>query len=168
LLRRAEKPSEHEPRGDIVLGGLRISETAQEVWLDGKSVQLTTQEFELILLLGRRAGQVLSREEIFRNVRGIDYNGLDRSIDGRISKLRNQGRRPRRPGSKPSGARATCSCRMPGAPSKPSGGPGGGGSCSAPIACGRAARGGNGARCDRVPRVAVAERGRFGSNGGRF
>lgn len=88
LLRRAEKPSEHEPRGDIVLGGLRISETAQEVWLDGESVPLTTQEFELLVLLARRAGQVLSREEIFRNVRGIDYNGLDRSIDGRISKLR--------------------------------------------------------------------------------
>jgi len=89
LLRRADRSNDHEStRGDIVLGRLRISETAQEVWLDGEVVPLTTQEFELVCLLARHAGQVLRREEIFRNIRGIDYDGLDRSIDGRISKLR--------------------------------------------------------------------------------
>jgi DNA-binding response OmpR family regulator len=71
-----------------VLGGLRVSEAAQTVWLDGEQVPLTTHEFELVALLARHAGQVLSREEIFRSIRGIDYDGLDRSIDGRISKLR--------------------------------------------------------------------------------
>lgn len=89
LLRRSDRPYEgHRRRGDVVLGGLRISETAQEVWLEGRSVTLTAHEFELLCLLARRAGQVLSRDEIFRSVRGIDYDGLDRSIDGRISKLR--------------------------------------------------------------------------------
>jgi DNA-binding response OmpR family regulator len=89
LLRRAEKPSEQAPRrGDLVLGGLRISEAAQEVLLDGEPVPMTTQEFDLIVLLARNAGQVLSRVEIFQSVRGIEYDGLDRSIDGRISKLR--------------------------------------------------------------------------------
>ncbi len=71
-----------------MLGGLRISSAAQEVSLDGKPVQLTTHEFELLLLLARHAGTVLSRDDIFHNLRGIDYDGLDRSIDGRISKLR--------------------------------------------------------------------------------
>jgi DNA-binding response OmpR family regulator len=89
LLRRAEKSATHAShRGDIVLGTLRISEAAQEAWLDGEPVPLTTQEFELLLLLARRAGQVLSRDDIFHNMRGIEYDGLDRSIDGRISKLR--------------------------------------------------------------------------------
>jgi DNA-binding response OmpR family regulator len=89
LLRRAEKSATHAShRGDIVLGTLRISEAAQEAWLDGEPVPLTTQEFELLSLLARRAGQVLSREDIFHNMRGIEYDGLDRSIDGRISKLR--------------------------------------------------------------------------------
>ena len=73
---------------EIVLGGLRISPSAQEVMLDGRHVQLTTHEFELLLLLARHAGTVLSRDDIFHNLRGIDYDGLDRSIDGRISKLR--------------------------------------------------------------------------------
>lgn len=89
LLRRAVADEQRQPAiGDIVLGGLRISEAAQEVWLDGASVQLTTHEFELLRLLARHAGRVLSREDIFRHLRGIEYDGIDRSIDGRISKLR--------------------------------------------------------------------------------
>ena len=89
LLRRVEtfdKPN--HTGGDIILGGLRISPSAQEVILDGRHVRLTTHEFELLLLLARHAGTVLNRDDIFRNLRGIDYDGLDRSIDGRISKLR--------------------------------------------------------------------------------
>ncbi|MCP4302712.1 MAG: response regulator [Gammaproteobacteria bacterium] len=89
LLRRVEGGSAvKQYTGDIILGGLRISEAAQEVWLDGASVQLTTQEFELLCLLAKQAGTVLSRKAIFRNLRGLEYDGLDRSIDGRISKLR--------------------------------------------------------------------------------
>ena len=89
LLRRVDKGAEQaKPVGEIVLGGLRISEAAQEVWLDGSNIELTTQEFELLCMLARHAGKILSREEIFRRLRGIEYNGVDRSIDGRISKLR--------------------------------------------------------------------------------
>jgi two-component system, OmpR family, response regulator RstA len=89
LLRRADRPQERQGRRpDIVIGGLRISEAAQTVWLDGEIVALTTHEFDLILLLARNAGRVLGREEIFHNMRGIEYDGLDRSIDARISKLR--------------------------------------------------------------------------------
>jgi DNA-binding response OmpR family regulator len=89
LLRRVDESLDQlKPHGDIVIGGLRISEASQEVWLDGRNVQLTTQEFELLILLARHVGTVLSREEIFRELRGIDYNGLDRSVDGRVSKLR--------------------------------------------------------------------------------
>lgn len=88
LLRRAEQRGGARRHEDIVLGGLRISEASQQVWLDGEPVALTTQEFELLLLLARSSGHVLSREEIYRNIRGIEYDGLDRSIDGRISRLR--------------------------------------------------------------------------------
>ncbi len=89
LLRRAES-SEQVPTqgGDIVLGALRISASSQEVALEDIPVQLTTHEFELLLLLARHAGTVLSRDDIFHHLRGIDYDGTDRSIDGRISKLR--------------------------------------------------------------------------------
>ena len=72
---------------DIVFGGLRISE-AHRVWLDGVEITLTTQEFELLYELARSAGTILSRDDLFKRIRGIDYDGLDRSIDSRISKLR--------------------------------------------------------------------------------
>ena len=88
LLRRVDARQSPERSSDIELGGLRVSTAAQQAWLDGEPVELTTQEFELLALLARKAGRVLSRDEIFRAVRGIDYDGLDRSIDGRISKLR--------------------------------------------------------------------------------
>ena len=89
LLRRVEgtaKPAAQS--GDIVLGVLRISPSAQDVTLDNQPVLLTTHEFELLLLLAKHAGTVLSRDDIFHHLRGIDYDGTDRSIDGRISKLR--------------------------------------------------------------------------------
>ncbi len=89
LLRRAERSELNgERRPDLHLGALRISETSREVWLQGRPVPLTTQEFELLTLLAKRAGELVSRDEVFRSVRGIDYDGLDRSIDGRVSKLR--------------------------------------------------------------------------------
>lgn len=75
------------PSADIVLGSLRVSE-AHRVWLEGQEIALTTQEFELLYELARSAGTILSREDLFKRIRGIDYDGLDRSIDGRISKLR--------------------------------------------------------------------------------
>jgi two-component system, OmpR family, response regulator ParR len=90
LLRRAERggASAGDRKADLMLGALRISETSREVWLRGQPVSLTTQEFELLSLLAHRAGELVSRDEVFRTMRGIDYDGLDRSIDGRVSKLR--------------------------------------------------------------------------------
>jgi len=89
LLRRLEISQDPcKDNEDIELGGLHISETSRQVWLDGREILLTTQEFSLLLVLARRAGTILSREALFKDIRGIDYNGLDRSIDGRISKLR--------------------------------------------------------------------------------
>jgi DNA-binding response OmpR family regulator len=90
LMRRAERgsPGTAERKPDILLGALLISETSREVWLHGQPVSLTTQEFELLSLLAHRAGELVSRDEVFRAMRGIDYDGLDRSIDGRVSKLR--------------------------------------------------------------------------------
>jgi two-component system response regulator RstA len=90
LLRRAERggSTANERKPDLMLGTLRISETSREVWLGENAVPLTTQEFELLSLLAHRAGELVSRDEVFRTMRGIDYDGLDRSIDGRVSKLR--------------------------------------------------------------------------------
>lgn len=89
LLRRTEsRDHKRTSVGDIVLGGLRISPASRRVWLHDTGVALTTHEFDLLHLLAEHAGKVLNREEILQSLRGIEYDGLDRSIDGRISKLR--------------------------------------------------------------------------------
>ena len=51
-------------------------------------IDLTGAEFDLLWLLSSNAGRVLSREEIFNSLRGIEYDGQDRSIDVRISRIR--------------------------------------------------------------------------------
>ena len=89
LLRRVDQQQlPGDATSEIVIGRLRLSEGSQQVWLDHEPVELTTQEFDLLCLLAKNAGKVLSRPDIFRLMRGIEYDGLDRSIDGRISKLR--------------------------------------------------------------------------------
>ena len=90
LLRRAESAAQPATGAgsEIVIGSLRINEASHRVWLGDEEIAVTTQEFELLRVLARSAGTILSREELFKRVRGIEYDGLDRSIDGRISKLR--------------------------------------------------------------------------------
>jgi DNA-binding response OmpR family regulator len=91
LLRRTQLNSiELQQAGNDVLtfGALSISAKAHEVRLDGRPLDFTTQEFELLSFLAQNAGKVLSRDDIFNNIRGIEYDGLDRTVDVRISRLR--------------------------------------------------------------------------------
>lgn len=58
------------------------------VELDGNPIELTDAEFEVLSFLVKNAGKIVSRDEIFAGIRGIEYDGEDRSIDMRISTLR--------------------------------------------------------------------------------
>ena len=60
----------------------------REAWLHDQGIELTSAEFDLLWLLVANAGRILSREEIFTALRGIGYDGQDRSIDVRISRIR--------------------------------------------------------------------------------
>lgn len=100
LLRRIKEQS--APAGDGAAGGSNSSEgptrlvfnnlivdsSMREAWLDEESIDLTSAEFDLLWLLSSNAGNVLSREEIFTALRGIEYDGQDRSIDVRVSRIR--------------------------------------------------------------------------------
>ena len=69
-------------------GELMVDNAMREVQLNKQQVELTSAEFDLLWLLVSNAGRVLSREEIFNALRGIDYDGQDRSIDVRVSRIR--------------------------------------------------------------------------------
>lgn len=72
----------------LVFNNLVVDSSMREAWLDDESIDLTSAEFDLLWLLSSNAGNVLSREEIFTNLRGIQYDGQDRSIDVRVSRIR--------------------------------------------------------------------------------
>lgn len=95
LLRRSDGQEGDEQgktkAGDGVrleFGELVIDNSAREVWLRGDAVDLTSAEYDLLWLLASNAGIILSREEIFERLRGIQYDGQDRSIDVRVSRIR--------------------------------------------------------------------------------
>lgn len=67
---------------------LVVDRSMREAWLSEESIELTSAEFDLLWLLASNAGRVLSREEIFTALRGIEYDGQDRSIDVRVSRIR--------------------------------------------------------------------------------
>ena len=72
----------------VVVGDLRIEESSRNVTVAGEVIELTTAEFELLLYLARRAGTVVERKSVYIDLLEIPYDGLDRSIDLRISRLR--------------------------------------------------------------------------------
>lgn len=90
LLRRSEGNTEValESQRRLQFGQLVIDSAMREAWLREQSIELTSAEFDLLWLLAANAGRILSREEIFTALRGIEYDGQDRSIDVRISRIR--------------------------------------------------------------------------------
>ena len=92
LLRRAG-PADDAGEGGTALdsltfGNFSISQQTRSAMLAGEQIDLTTAEFDLLWLLARHAGSILSRDDLLQQLRGIGFDGLDRSIDARISRLR--------------------------------------------------------------------------------
>ena len=91
LLRRFSTAPEGGTQGSTeerVFGQFRISQATRTASLAGQTIDLTTAEFDLLWLLACHAGNVLSRDDLLQELRGIGFDGLDRSIDARISRLR--------------------------------------------------------------------------------
>ncbi len=91
LLRRTERL--HQPNGitdetTTSIGPLVINASERTVTLYHRFVELTCAEFELLELLAKSVGSVVSRDDILQQLRGFDYDGFDRSIDRRVSRLR--------------------------------------------------------------------------------
>ncbi len=87
-LRRTDSTRIEDETDEVRYGSFSISRATRVVTLSDQEVPLTTAEFELLWLLASRAGTVLSRDDIMSGMRGIAHDGLDRSIDMRISRIR--------------------------------------------------------------------------------
>ena len=72
------------------VGGLSIDKSAHQVSVDGKPVELSFKEFELMTYFAENQGIALSREKILNNVWNYDYFGDARTIDTHVKKLRSK------------------------------------------------------------------------------
>lgn len=74
----------------ISCGGIRVDKAAHQVWIDGKTVELSYKEFELLTYFVENQGIALSREKILNHVWNYDYFGDARTIDTHVKKLRSK------------------------------------------------------------------------------
>lgn len=87
LLRRSKAPPDAE-HNLLRFGRLHINALARSVTLEGRPIALSSNEFDLLVYLATHAGEVQSRETLFRHLYRREYDGLDRMLDVRISHLR--------------------------------------------------------------------------------
>lgn len=75
---------------DVVVasGGLRLDVSGHRAWMDGAEIQLTAKEFELLRVLVREAGSVVSREDLLKEVWGTDWWSSTKTLDMHMSWLR--------------------------------------------------------------------------------
>lgn len=88
LLRRATPSEQSESPEEVRLGALRINRRARTVQLDGREIELGTMDFDLLWTLSAQAGTIVDRNTLYRQLRGIEYDGLDRAMDLAVSRLR--------------------------------------------------------------------------------
>lgn len=89
-LRRIEHgPSRAELRGSVhTVGSLSIDLAMRDVTFDDQPVGLTTMEFDVLAMLAIHAGCVVEREDLYSEVAGIAYDGIDRGMDVHVSRIR--------------------------------------------------------------------------------
>lgn len=92
-LRRGGVQEAQAESSRLQIGGLMIDSNSRTVRQRTESgveqiLNVTTAEFDLLMFLMQRAGEVVGRNEIYEHIQGIAYDGIDRSIDLRVSRLR--------------------------------------------------------------------------------
>lgn len=85
VLRRTTSDSDKQQRK---FGALQLDATIKKCSLAHKVINLTESEFDVLWLLSQHANQPVSRDMLTQKIRGIDYDGVDRSIDNKIVSLR--------------------------------------------------------------------------------
>jgi len=87
ILRRRERPA-HQDEKPIYLGDLVVDPARHEVNRYGEYIDLRSQEFDLLVILARNKGLVLSREKLLELAWGFDFYGQTRTVDVHIGHLR--------------------------------------------------------------------------------
>lgn len=84
----AQQTKDERQNNILTFGQLAINPDSRTVTLYDQQVPMTTAEFDVLLLLASEPGKVLTRDTLLLALKGIDFDGLDRTIDIHISRLR--------------------------------------------------------------------------------
>lgn len=87
VLRRTDGSGDES---DCAAGNIKINTQAHSVTADGLLVELTLKEYELLYLLMKNAGKVLTRDMLLQNIWEYDYTGETRTVDVHIRSLRSK------------------------------------------------------------------------------
>src|SRR5207249_9622434 len=87
-LRANASETEDSDQAPILRGNLRIDPARREVTINGRLIDLTPKEFELLALFAAHPGRVYSRKFLLENIWDYTYSGYDRTIDSHINRLR--------------------------------------------------------------------------------
>jgi two-component system response regulator RstA len=88
LLRRGRTSKHENSSGILTVGPLQVDISSRDVHVEGKLVPLTTMEFDVLLMLAKDAGNVVKREDLYTDVMGTTFDGIDRGMDVHISRIR--------------------------------------------------------------------------------
>ncbi len=88
ILRRTGRDPDEARETPLTIGGLTLNALTHEVHLRGRSVDLTTKEFDLLHLLIRHPNRVFTRDFLLEHLWGYEYFGSTRTVDMHISRLR--------------------------------------------------------------------------------
>ncbi|WP_201765525.1 response regulator [Paraglaciecola psychrophila] len=90
LLRRVnnQEQTSLESENCIQFGQFHLDANSRTTLLNGYKVPISSNEFDVLWYLAQSAGQVVNRNELVKAIRGIDYDGFDRSMDIIVSRLR--------------------------------------------------------------------------------
>ena len=86
LIRRSIKSQEE----GLKCGSLKLEEKSRTVFIEGKKLELSKKEFDLLYFLMRHVNQVITREQILEKIWGYSYEGETRTVDVHIGMLRNK------------------------------------------------------------------------------
>ena len=86
VARRA--PGRHEARETLVVGALEVDVPARRATIDGRELQLTLKEFDLLALLASEPGVVVDRQKILREVWDTTWYGSSKTVDVHVAALR--------------------------------------------------------------------------------
>lgn len=75
---------------DLIIGELTIETSKRKVTLNGKRIELTPKEFDLLHLLASHPGKTYTREQLLNTLWGYQYNGYEHTVNSHINRLRSK------------------------------------------------------------------------------